>query len=240
MAALVCGSSHRNQAAIVNRGNLWKRAGRATRRSRLLQAVFEAQTRRASLPMRKCPAKRPHPRLPRNVRLMHGFALRRTRRTVGKRPPTDRRQARLPPLPHRENQRRLRDERAQDWTLYPVWCDAMRRLGYAIAPHIIDAADPGVPQTGIACLLFAPARATQSSSPCQNAHTKPSATSSNWIPTRGRLSTSLDAVPLCCAGSLPAALSSEIASSRRYYSSGSGLTGRSIARPIGTITTCDR
>lgn len=33
-----------------------------------------------------------------------------------------------------------------NWTLYPAWCDAMRRLGYAIAPHIIDAADHGVPQ----------------------------------------------------------------------------------------------
>lgn len=34
----------------------------------------------------------------------------------------------------------------QRWILYPAWCDAMFRLGYAIAPHLIDAADHGVPQ----------------------------------------------------------------------------------------------
>ena len=34
----------------------------------------------------------------------------------------------------------------QNWTLFPAWKDAMQRLGYAIAPHIIDAADHGVPQ----------------------------------------------------------------------------------------------
>ena len=31
-----------------------------------------------------------------------------------------------------------------NWTLYPAWEDA--RLGYAVAPHLIDAADHGVPQ----------------------------------------------------------------------------------------------
>jgi len=32
------------------------------------------------------------------------------------------------------------------WTLFPAWCSAMHALGYALAPHIIDAADHGVPQ----------------------------------------------------------------------------------------------
>jgi len=32
------------------------------------------------------------------------------------------------------------------WVLFPVWCDAMHRLGYAVAPHLVDAADHGVPQ----------------------------------------------------------------------------------------------
>lgn len=33
-----------------------------------------------------------------------------------------------------------------NWILYPAWADAMQRLGYALAPHIVDCADLGVPQ----------------------------------------------------------------------------------------------
>ena len=32
------------------------------------------------------------------------------------------------------------------WVLYPAWEAAMRALGYQVAPHLIDAADHGVPQ----------------------------------------------------------------------------------------------
>jgi len=32
------------------------------------------------------------------------------------------------------------------WALFPAWCHALTALGYAIAPHIIDAADHSVPQ----------------------------------------------------------------------------------------------
>src|SRR5690606_29400391 len=32
------------------------------------------------------------------------------------------------------------------WALFPAWCQAVTALGYAIAPHLIDAADHGVPQ----------------------------------------------------------------------------------------------
>ncbi len=32
------------------------------------------------------------------------------------------------------------------WTLYPAWCAALNALGYAVAPHVIDCADLGVPQ----------------------------------------------------------------------------------------------
>ncbi|MFD2271362.1 DNA cytosine methyltransferase [Undibacterium arcticum] len=32
------------------------------------------------------------------------------------------------------------------WSLYPAWRMAMEALGYCVAPHIIDAADHGVPQ----------------------------------------------------------------------------------------------
>src|SRR5690606_2581633 len=32
------------------------------------------------------------------------------------------------------------------WNLYPAWKLAMESLGYAVAPHLVDAADCGVPQ----------------------------------------------------------------------------------------------
>lgn len=32
------------------------------------------------------------------------------------------------------------------WLLYPAWTDALARLGYSVSPHVIDAADVGVPQ----------------------------------------------------------------------------------------------
>ena len=34
----------------------------------------------------------------------------------------------------------------EKWVLYPAWRDALRRLGYAVSPHLVDAADHGVPQ----------------------------------------------------------------------------------------------
>ncbi|WP_347709540.1 DNA cytosine methyltransferase [Pseudomonas sp. P867] len=33
-----------------------------------------------------------------------------------------------------------------DWILYPDWADAMQRLGYSLAPHLVYCADLGVPQ----------------------------------------------------------------------------------------------
>lgn len=33
-----------------------------------------------------------------------------------------------------------------DWVLYPAWRTAMEALGYAVSPHVLDAADHGVPQ----------------------------------------------------------------------------------------------
>lgn len=32
------------------------------------------------------------------------------------------------------------------WTLFPAWSAAMNALGYALCPHVVDAADHGVPQ----------------------------------------------------------------------------------------------
>ena len=39
------------------------------------------------------------------------------------------------------------------WKLFPAWCSAVQALGYAIAPHLIDAADLGVPQHRVRIVL---------------------------------------------------------------------------------------
>lgn len=127
-----------------------------------------------------------------------------------------------------------------EWSLYPSWCDALRRLGYSVSPHLIDAANHGVPQhrerVFIVCTRSAapltlrlPKRDHVAVDSCieWDAHT--------WSPVNkpGRSTATLSRV---AAG--------RARFGRRFvapfYGSGSGLTGRSVDRPIGTLTTVDR
>lgn len=123
------------------------------------------------------------------------------------------------------------------WALYPAWCAAMHALGYALAPMVLDAADSGVAQHRRRLFIVA----TQSKSPIvlalpQREH-RPAAdvidlATGKWSPIE-RPGRSLNTL-------------ARIASGRRqhgdrflapYYGSGSGETGRSLHRPIGTLTT---
>ncbi|GLR55200.1 DNA cytosine methyltransferase [Shinella yambaruensis] len=127
------------------------------------------------------------------------------------------------------------------WALYPAWLQAMGALGYQCAPHIVDCADLGVPQNRVRLFLVC----TKSKNPLllqlpQYPHVPASSfirwDSGKWSPIRkaGR----------------SAATKARIGRGWRalgkgrflipYYGSGSGLTGRSVERPIGTITTIDR
>lgn len=126
------------------------------------------------------------------------------------------------------------------WSLYPAWQMALETLGYSIAPYILDAADFSVPQHRERLFLAI----TRSRAPVQ-LHFEPKEHVSigqylewdnyTWSPINkeGR---SLNTVARAARG-------------RReqgdrfvmpYYGSGSGLTGRSIHRPLGTVTTRDR
>lgn len=126
------------------------------------------------------------------------------------------------------------------WTLYPAWRLAIQALGYQIAPHVVDAADHGVPQhrERLYLVLTKSARPLMLQLP-QREHV-PAASiidfdAPNWSPVEkpGRSEATLR----------------RIANGRRahgdrfvmpYYGSGSGTTGRSLKRPLGTITTLDR
>jgi DNA (cytosine-5)-methyltransferase 1 len=123
-----------------------------------------------------------------------------------------------------------------EWTLYRAWCAAMHALGYALAPVVLDAADHGVPQHRRRLFVVA----TQSKHPITLSLPKrepaPIGPLIDWaagtwtaIDKPGRSRKTLQ----------------RIAAGRRfgqrfvmpYYGSGSGLTGRSLDRPLGTVTT---
>lgn len=127
-----------------------------------------------------------------------------------------------------------------NWALYPAWQLAMESLGYAVAPHIIDAADCGVPQNRERAIIAC----TRSSHPVtlkieQQAHVPAQSildfTSGRWQPVvhPGRSQKTIER-----------AQAGHARYGRRfvmpYYGSGSGKTGRSIERPLGTVTTRDR
>lgn len=128
----------------------------------------------------------------------------------------------------------------QNWVLYPSWVDAMNRLGYAVSPHVIDAADHGVPQHRVRLFVVC----TRSKHPLklklpQRPH-RPVADVIEWNAHRWS--------PINKQGRSEKTLS-RIAAGRAefgdrfvfpYYSNGSGLKGRSINRPLGTVTTVDR
>lgn len=125
-----------------------------------------------------------------------------------------------------------------DWQLYRPWVLAMQALGYAVSPHVVDAADLGAPQNRIRMFLVL----TQSAQPLKlNLPTLdhlPAASfidfeSGRWQPIEkpGRAAATLERVRAGRATHGERFLIS-------YY--GNTKTGRSLDRPIGTITTRDR
>lgn len=124
------------------------------------------------------------------------------------------------------------------WTLYPAWCGALHALGYAVAPHVVDCADLGVPQHRQRVFIAL----TRSRNPVElrlpRREHVPSAhiidfDAGRWsmIERKGRAKRTL----------------ARIARGReqhgdRFLTSYYGQTrgGRGLDRPIGTITTRDR
>lgn len=126
------------------------------------------------------------------------------------------------------------------WALYPAWCAAMHALGYALAPMVLDAADHGVAQHRRRLFIVG----TRSKRPLalrlpQRPHIGSAAIidfgAGRWQPIHkpGRAASTLARVQ---AGR--AAHGARFVAP--YYGSGSGTTGRSLSRPLGTITTRDR
>jgi len=123
------------------------------------------------------------------------------------------------------------------WTLYPAWKDAMERLGYSLAEHFLDSADYGVPQHRERVFIVC----TKSRAPLHLKLPK-----QPHVPVRGFLEFLKHPWnPIHRPGRSEATLR-RIENGRRehgncfvmpYYGSGSGTTGRSVDRPLGTLTT---
>ena len=124
-----------------------------------------------------------------------------------------------------------------EWELFPAWDLAMQKLGYTLSPHIVDAADHGVPQHRVRMFIVA----TKSSAPLvlnlpKREHIPASAfldfDSGSWSPINK---------PRRSCATLARVAAGRAAHGDRflapYYGSGSGTTGRSLHRPIGTVTT---
>lgn len=124
------------------------------------------------------------------------------------------------------------------WELYSVWCDALKRLGYSIAEHVIDSADHGVPQNRVRLILVisrsrSPIKLTFEPTPHKAVASVLNWSGHRWNPIQK---------PNRAVNTL-----SRIASGRAefgdrftfsYY--GNTKNGRSLDRPIGTLTTKDR
>lgn len=131
-------------------------------------------------------------------------------------------------------------EFATAWVLFPAWCAAMHALGYALAPMVLDAADHGVPQHRRRLFIVG----TRSKHPIElQLHRR------EHVPAAGVIEFGAGGwSPIHRAGRSLATLQRIEAGRRKfgprfvmpYYGSGSGLTGRSLGRPIGTITTKNR
>lgn len=126
------------------------------------------------------------------------------------------------------------------WALFPAWQVAMEALGYHVRPQVLDCADLGVPQHRVRVFIVCSrSRAPLDLKVQRQQHVPASSfldfSAGNWS-------------PVDKPGRSPKTLA-RVERGRRdqgsrfvmpYYGSGSGLTGRSITRPLGTVTTRDR
>lgn len=121
------------------------------------------------------------------------------------------------------------------WALYPAWTQALAALGYSVAMHAIDAADVGVPQHRVRLFLVlsrsrAPLHLALPQVPHVGAETVVDFGAGRWsaIDAPGRSEATLARVR---AGREAHGGRFLVA----YYGTAQG--GRSLARPLGTLTT---
>ncbi len=127
-----------------------------------------------------------------------------------------------------------------DWELFPVWRQALEVYGYSVTTKVLDAADVGVPQNRERLFVIGSLEGELELEAGQVDHVPASSfidfESGSWskIDKPGRATKTLERI---ARGRIEFGTMPFLAP---YYGSGSGKTGRSLDRPIGTITTRDR
>lgn len=123
------------------------------------------------------------------------------------------------------------------WELFPVWRAAVERLGYSMTTLTLNAADSGVPQERVRLFIVG----TRSRHPIQLTMPQREHVPVNAVIDWHSGGWSQVEKPRRAHKTLARVLAGRFRYGHRfvmpYYSSGSGLTGRSVDRPIGTITT---
>ena len=124
------------------------------------------------------------------------------------------------------------------WALYPAWCTALDALGYALTPMIVDAADHGVPQHRERLFIAGVQAKHPLDVKLPRREHVPASTfvefdAGKWQPIEK---------PGRAANTLARIAAGRAQHGERFISSyyGNTLGGRSLSRPIGTITTRDR
>lgn len=124
------------------------------------------------------------------------------------------------------------------WTLFPAWCAALTALGYAIAPHLVDCADLGVPQNRERVFIAL----TRSKHPVElKLERRAHVPASNIIDFNSGHWSQIDR-PRRAAATLGRIAHGRCHHGERFLTAfyGATKTGRSLDRPIGTITAHDR
>lgn len=125
----------------------------------------------------------------------------------------------------------------REWLLYPQWRESLERLGYSLEEYVFDAANFGVPQNRVRMFVVGSQDKVPIIKEPKKKHKPISGVldfnAGRWSPVKGHCEKTLR----------------RVANGRErfgdcfvmpYYGSGSGETGRSIDRPLGTVTTRDR
>ena len=124
------------------------------------------------------------------------------------------------------------------WALYPAWCAAMHALGYALEPMILDAADHGVPQHRRRLFVIG----TRSRYPIEIATPKREHVAASTVIDFDGGSWSRIDKPGRAARTLQRIHAGRAVHGDRFLSAyyGNEHGGRSLDRPLGTVTTRDR
>ena len=123
------------------------------------------------------------------------------------------------------------------WKLYGIWRQALEAYGYELTEQVLDAADFGVPQNRERLFVVGSREGALELEAPDLVHRPIGAvldfSEGTWSPIAGH-----------CRATVERAEAGRLEHGERfvapYNGSGSGLTGRSLDRPIGTVTTVDR